>query len=778
MLWRHVVKTLSKKWFQLFAIGVIIIMSSLTYTMMFYGLSGIEEPTERYLDTYNQEDFSVELINQLTPEEIKSLDAPLESNLPLSLSALKQQDPEAFKTLIDARMDEVLERYPDVSLELRTSKAVDFERNGKTHNALVLNDAKTINRSFIEEGSSPKNGEIAIGRTYAQKNDLAIGDTLTINGTTYTVSGFVLFPDYTLPLFDQNFVNIDTGLRTVALMSPNDFDELKGIESFRFAGVDPNTVIKSSTAPGFPFVTQLVTTDNNMRSGAIYDELTQGKVMALGLSLFIAFIAVFIVGMLMFNLLQAERGQIGILKALGYRRYEISLPYLVVMLLIAFVMLSLGYGLGLWFSEPLKALYLDFYLLPATTIEQQPLVYVTAVFVPLTFFAIVSYAVISKILGERALALLNPPEHRSLNRLSRLVGRLLARAKVTTQFKYLYAVKSTGTFLLFFVGILFSTLLIFFSLMMNGMVDRMTTDYLQRVDYAYEAYVDPSLPPPDTDADERFLTYPYATLDGQTVPLHGLSPDTALYRLYDEDGNNVTKDITDGVVITKQLQLKEEIDIGDKVVIRLNDTEQTFTVQAIADEYMSDRVYLPIETLSSLVSDGKDKSLYSGVYTLEKPDTDSFGVVIRKQSLIDQSKAMDGYTTFMTRILIGAAAVIAASILFVLTAFTVEKNYYTISMLKVMGYHKREVNAMILNSYFFYSVIAYLICIPIVLGILEVLVRVFAADYGVVIPLSFTVWVALEALAVIVVIFIVGTYASRRKIEHVPLQEVLKTYQE
>ena len=54
---------------QLVAIGFIIILSSATYTMMFYGLSGIEEPTEAYLSDYNQEDFAVEMLNRVTLEE-------------------------------------------------------------------------------------------------------------------------------------------------------------------------------------------------------------------------------------------------------------------------------------------------------------------------------------------------------------------------------------------------------------------------------------------------------------------------------------------------------------------------------------------------------------------------------------------------------------------------------------------------------------------------------------------------------------------------------------
>ena len=62
-------------------------------------------------------------------------------------------------------------------------------------------------------------------------------------------------------------------------------------------------------------------------SGAIYDELDQGKVIGLGLSLLIMSIALIIVSILIFNLLNSERSKIGLLKAMGYRRREIARPY-------------------------------------------------------------------------------------------------------------------------------------------------------------------------------------------------------------------------------------------------------------------------------------------------------------------------------------------------------------------------------------------------------------------------------------------------------------------
>lgn len=139
---------------------------------------------------------------------------------------------------------------------------------------------------------------------------------------------------------------------------------------------------------------------------------------------------------------------------------------------------------------------------------------------------------------------------------------------------------------------------------------------------------------------------------------------------------------------------------------------------------------------------------------------------------------MASYSNLIFNVLIAGAAIIAASILFVLTSFTVEKNYYAISLLKVLGYSRREVNSMILSSYFVYALVSFLISIPIALFVLRSLIIVFAQDYGIVLPLVFEPIFGLITLGILLAIYFASTYLSRRKIEKIPLQEVLKTYGE
>ncbi len=772
MLYKNVWKTLAGKWMQLVAIAVIIVMSSLTYTMMFYGISGIEVPTEDYLQSSNQEDFAVEMLNRVTEEETGDPGiAALVADGTYTLADLKRLAPDAFDTLMERRIEAVAQQIPDATLELRSFKPISYSFENQEHRGLILKEADTINLSYLEEGSRPSaDDEVAINAKYAEKNDIAIGDTLDF-GTPFTVSGFVLFPDYTLPLFDDNFFNLDAGTQTLLLMTDEAYEATVAPEAFRIAGVTDSDVPDVD----LPFVISVMETENIIRSGAIYSEISSGKAMALGLSLFIVSIAVIIVGILISNMLEAERGQIGLLKALGYSRRQIALPYLVLILLFATIMLVIGYFLGLYFAEPLKNLYLDFYLLPSITIAQSPLVFLTAVFAPLLFFALVAGAVIYKIMGESALALLSPRDNLSLNRLSRIVSRLLRRARGKTKFKYLYAVKSTGSFIIFFFGILFSTLLIVFAFMMNGAVDRMTVGGLNEARYEYEAYT--TTQPELLAGQEPFLTYPFAFVDDKLVTLKGLDDDNTLYQLRDRSGDALTVS-QDGVIVSEPLALKQRLAVGDTLDVSFDGEKISYGIVGIADDFSGDIVYLPRTELSETLSDGASRDLFNGIYAIERPSGSDYPTILSRQGMMEQSESINEYMNLMMNVMIGGSALIAFSILFVLTALTVEKNYYVISLLKVMGYNRREVRSMILDSYFVYALVSALLSIPIAILTLRLIVLVFAEDYGLVLPLEFEWRYAVYTLAAVTILFFASTFVSRRKIDQIPLQEVLKTYQE
>ena len=107
----------------------------------------------------------------------------------------------------------------------------------------------------------------------------------------------------------------------------------------------------------------------------------------------------------------------------------------------------------------------------------------------------------------------------------------------------------------------------------------------------------------------------------------------------------------------------------------------------------------------------------------------------------------------------------AFCILYVLTSQTVIQNTYALSLLKVLGYHKKEVNAMILNGYLIYTLFSYIVSLPLAVLALTALLKIFVVQYGILLPLSFGFDEAFKGLLFAIGLFYLGSLHSRKKIQ-------------
>jgi len=788
-LYNNVKATFKSKWLQLTAIGIIIMMSSLIYTTMSYSVSSLEMPTMAYLEEYVQEDFSIEVLEIMTVQEL--LEQHIKESIPpgiFTLNDLRRYDQALFRALITDRIEAVENIYPYLELELRELKQFYYNHAGQNHQALLVKDAEIINLSYIEKGIKPEQDhEIAISRIYAKKNSLEIGDTLTIEKADYTISGFVLFPDYTFPMFDNTFL-IDNSMQTLILTTENTFQAISGHNIYRLSGLiaeDKKDDFKSQVIdtiydqPELDFVLSVVLTENQMRSGAIYDELKGGRVFSLGFSIIIAGITMVMVSLLVHRILKAQRAQIGVIRALGYKSKEIAIPFIIFILLLVLPLLIVGYFIGLLAAGPMRDLYLDFYLLPTEALYQNWLVFTTAIIAPLLVFVILSVLIIHNMLSIKPLDLLNPDREGEVNRLTRTANYLLKKVRPKTKFKYLYILKNSTKFFAFFTGILFSTILIFIAFAMNGLVERMTTATFENTEYQYQAYIDITKGLPVIQEDqEKFLSYPNAALGKISLTAMGLEIDNQLYNLYNDKGENITRKIKNGVVVTKSLSIKQNILPGDMLDISIASRTYPLEVKGITEDYSADLLYFEIEALSNMVTGGKDETLFSGIYTDQKPTGDFYAVIIDKEAIADQALLMQRFMDYTVNFFIAISCLIAVLILFVLTTMAVEDNYYNISLLKVMGYRKKEVNAMILDSYLIYTILSFLISIPLALIFLSWTSDFFTTNYDLVFPFEIRLIQILMALGILLAVFFAGTWNAKKKAAGISLQETLKAYRE
>ncbi|WP_092926586.1 ABC transporter permease [Romboutsia hominis] len=799
VLFKNTLNTFKKKKLQILAIGIIIALSSFLYTTMFYAIDSLKTPLENFINETNQEDFSISMINGLTEFDINNLSdkekMKASSMLIYTLSDIKKSDINIYNKIIENRINAFEKDYKGFKLENRSYKEVNFKNNGKSNKITLFKDSKNINLSYIEKGNKPKlDNEIAVTNIYAKKNNLDIGDSIDINGKNYIITGFVLFADNTLPISGTDF-NIDNSKMTLGLVNNTEYESIKGKEDFYLSGVSNNEeslknfnedIIKTyKDKNDLKYITSIVLTKNQMKSGAIYEEIKGGQAMTIGISVSISTIAVLIVLMITYRIVKNEKTQIGVLKALGYSKYEILKPYIMILTIISLPLLLTGYILGVYTAPYMSNFYLEFYLIPSGEIRTNLSVLLVAIVVPLVVIIGLSTILINKMLSKKAINLIKSSVNEKVGKLNKLVSKLLKNAKPQTKFKYSFILANTNKFLVFFLGIVFSSMLIIMSLMMSDFFDKMSVDYYKSVGYVYEGIVNMSKEYPKlNNDDEKFISLPNGIYKEDNINITGIDSDNKLHKVYDKKENDITKKLKDGIVVNNSFYLTYGVKNGESINITINDKVYKEKIVGISRDYGEPKVYMDRNNLSNIIT--KDEAFknidkddfYTGVYSKDKLDKGNYLSVINKNDILEQTKSMQGFVKVAIYSMIITAVFIAVIVLYVLTTMTVEDNYYSISLLKVMGYSKKEVNSMMLSSYLVYSIISYIISIPITVFGLGFGIRYLASEFGMVMPFEFEIWQGIVGLIIILFIFMLGTYAAKKKIEKISLQEVLKSCSE
>ncbi len=792
MLFKNVLRTLQKQWLSLILLGVMITLSSFIYSTMDYSMQGIINPTDQYFEDANQEDFAISMIDILLEEDVihivdncPAVAALPPDNWPYTLSGLKTIDNTCYYGVIDKRVDLIESTYDDITLEVRESKDVYFKNNDQSFRFRVLKELDYINTSYFVAGKAPANSnQLAVSEVFANNHNLDVGDTFTMKGKDYKISGYVLFPDYSLTIFGQELI-LDNYTQSIVLLSNDEFESIDETVMFEIAGVfengytsdefEKNVMDDYRDQESLGFITNIVLTLNNMRSGAIYAELEGGQATNIFLSLLIASIALMIVGIMVSRVLHQQRGPIGILKSMGYTNAQIAFPYILFIGILSLPAILLGYYLGLLMAEPFMWIYLDFYLLPYQPIAQSAKTIIVAIIVPFTFIVGLSYFIVRRLLNQKPVTLLNPEVTSSTNKFTKMMSKYLKRFNITTKLQQLLLFRNIVKFTVFLIGMYFAAFLILFTFSMDGIFDRMLYDYYDQTNHNYIGYCD-YVGECEVPLDgEIVIDLPSVVVNDDDASIVGLNTNSTIHPILNNKGDNILTSLKDGAIITESIQLTRGYRVGDMLTIEIG--EDTFNVEvvAVAKEYSGNKVYVDRELLSETITD--DNTYYNAVYTKEEISRDDYLVVIDIERIIEQADNMQGFMSAAVYIMVIVSISVGAIIIYILTVMTIEDNFYNISLFKVLGYNDKEINKMILGGYRFYGIVIFVINIPIAILSFWIMEVFFAQFYDLLFPLEFAWWHAIFSVAIYLIIFYLGAWSAKRKLGKISLQEAMKMYQ-
>lgn len=630
-------------------------------------------------------------------------------------------------------------------------------------------------------------GEVLVDPRFLEAHGLRVGGGVDLGGKPFTIVGTVAVPNYVYIL--KNFYDVlpTTGFG-IGVVSADDMAAFRAnapapTSTYGVRFRDRENVEAQSRnlrdrirAGGYSIREWMAASDNPRIS------LPQGNIKSLQTMSYPVAIAFFllscvIVGVMVMRSVKADSVVIGTLYALGYRRREMIRHYMTIPLLVATTGSVLGMLLALPVVGPVVRSMMSTYTMPDAGTGFSPLDLAIAVLMPAVLIGAASLLAIRRILRRRAADLMKGDEQAAkVNALERALP--LDHFRFATKFKVREQARSIPRLLFLILGVASASMVMLFGLTFNNSMNVATeqgslTRYQYPIEYNFTQVQNLQQRPLPQGAE------PYHTIrvhpegrDSLDLYLTGVEPDSVGLRLEDPRGNALPRD---QVNITSPLADRLKVGVGDTVrlVNKLDGADYTLRVDGIVRAYSEQFVTMPIDDLNRMI--GYPAGSYGTVLADREMnfEQDQLAGVLdtRDPTAFDDLSAPTGLIVGSVTAL---AVLIAIVILFLVTSLIIDENRHSIALLKVLGYRRKEIANLVLNSSTPAVLLGFVLGVPLMIGFGKVLFGVVADTINMVIPMVISPWHVAITFVAIVVIYQITKRLSSRKILRIPMSEALK----
>ncbi|WML37653.1 ABC transporter permease [Clostridium sp. OS1-26] len=678
---------------------------------------------------------------------------------------------------------EALESKFDMSIE--ESKSIDYSIS-KNKTLRIFRENTKVDIPAIIEGKTLSGGHILIDPSYAKANKLKIGDRIKIYNQNFTISGFMSLPNYIYPLKSESDILNDPNSFGIAVIGKDDFNLLNRGNSFyaiRFNGDRSNLDNKISQfkdylrTENFIILSWMNVTDNP-RVTYMTAKLAGIDEMSSSMPVSILLLTCILTGIVMWRMLKREAPIIGTLYALGYKKREIMKHYLLYPLVISLLGGVIGTILGTITLRPMISYYVSYFNIPVGSLSFNVNYLIISVLLPVIFLIIFSYFVVNKSLKDSPVELMRGGKKK--NKVGFIERRIkLDKLSFNTKFRIRELLRSIPRSAFLLLGVIMATMLLLMGFAAKSSMDYLIKDsFSEAFKYNYQ-YVFNSVQNGKPEKGEAFSEIPFALKSDNklTFTVYGVSPNSQYISFKDKAGN-VLK--SDRVIITRPLADKLNIKPKDtaKVINRLDSKEHNITVDSIAETYVGEYIYIPLDKLNDML--GFPSVSYTGLWSSEKIDIPE-NKLLAAVTVDDMRNAFNTMTRPLQAVIGGIAFmsfIIGLIVIYVVTSLIIEENKETISLMKVLGYRKKEIYSLILNSSSFIVVIGYILGVSLLLASLSAMFKSITKNMSVSFPVTINYIYVLVGFIIIYLTYELSKLLSRRKITRISMAEALKSRME
>lgn len=670
----------------------------------------------------------------------------------------------------------------------------------KIHSIPVKNEINTI--TLIEGRIPSKKNEIVVDSRYAKEHHFQVGDEISIRANernfTFTISGLGENVEHA----KKNEIQ-DHKTYGVAYIAEETLSEILGGLSYNeimidaTEGYDIDKLGQSIEAQSkhLPYVNQ-VRKERTFSYSKMNETIHNNKLMSMVIPFVLFLIVAIILFLTMSRMIDSQRNQVGIMKALGVKNRSIMLHYMGYPVLASIIGSIIGCTLAaLVFVPFVTASSARAYSLPGITYSLSFYTFIPPIIFSSAFGILACYLSGRSILKECAAQAMRPKPPKKMKTL--LIERIPG---IWSHISYSYKLILRNIFLnkqkaiASSIGVVVSTVLLITAFGTQSALQKVASQleevytYDLRVDYMLGTSIDTVKLPSRIKNGYSLSTFPVEFIKGDekdNATLVVTEKENTLIHFFDENNNRITLE-NNGVLVPKSYADKYHISAGDTIPItfkapELQNKSVDMKVLHISTQYSNPSFYLTPDYLKSFGIDYSPTSLFV--------EANSSADLISVRNFFEQDPHVEALAdrddlkktaeyilkqnNFVFIMFIVCAVILSFGAIYSISSINIYERNRELATLKVLGYQKHKINRLIFFENLILTTFAILVALPISSYVYSVIVKALSSTHQQ-IPDQLTIPILLVSVILAYLLTILSNLLLQRKVTNINMIESLK----
>lgn len=686
----------------------------------------------------------------------------------------KTEDAE-FVTYNPISEDDMKTLESDYDVVMEYSRYKDMKFSGGDVDGLtvrVFDMPEKLNLCNVRDGSMPESGEALLTQNFADLHGIKVGDEISLGKYSYKISAFATKADYIYMLEKQSGY-VDKSKFAVMVVTHDDYEKISADETGYYSikyNRDNEKEVREKLNDEYVIASYLAATTNTRISMPVNEGDEVSKIATMYAPVMFIIVLALIVMVLGRNI-RNEQYLLGTFISLGFSREQIIGHYMRFGLIPGIVGSVLGTIASIPVTRAITYFYIayDFETIDYT-VRYDTASILAALILPSFAYCLAIALQAAKLLRKSAVDLL-----RNTGRDSRAI-RIMRNSHAKTQLKMRVrsVIGHPGRSVVTIIGVCVAAFCILAGFIMSDSLDSLMHDGLiSSVKYEY-LYRLKSLENGFPDKGEA-LFQNYYEIDGNMVQLSAQGIDEGSMYFPDKTDTGEKLDL-DKYYLTSAAAETYGVNAGDELTFyNIADLkEHRVKISGVVTDNTHCYLYTSRDNATKLA--GVDPGTYNCIISDKKLDLDK-NLVASETSMKVSADTMEKLMGPMKAIIIGIeilGIVLGVFILYLVINMIVSESGTNISVMKVLGFSRKEIVNRVLNVNHILVCVGFLIGIPAAYAFVKVGYSDTIENYGMLLAPVVTVKAIVIGFVLTWITYELSLFLQKRKISRIDMVEALK----